>query len=112
MKKPILFVAVGLIAIWGAEGKLAPPKIEDYTYVCQKCGKTTHYPASELEPRSFIEECRKGCATLRELGLDAALDESVLCRHCVGAASLQHKHKYRVYRQQQPLNPVNPVNPV
>jgi hypothetical protein len=29
-----------------------------------------------------------------------------------GAASLQHKHKYRVYRQQQPLNPVNPVNPV
>ena len=29
-----------------------------------------------------------------------------------GAASLQYKHKYRVYRQQQPLNPVNPVNPV
>ena len=29
-----------------------------------------------------------------------------------GAASLQHKHKYRVYRQPQPLNPVNPVNPV
>ena len=29
-----------------------------------------------------------------------------------GAVSLQHKHKYRVYRQQQPLNPVNPVNPV
>ena len=29
-----------------------------------------------------------------------------------GTASLQHKHKYRVYRQQQPLNPVNPVNPV
>ena len=29
-----------------------------------------------------------------------------------GAASLQHKHKYRVYRQQQSLNPVNPVNPV
>ena len=29
-----------------------------------------------------------------------------------GAASLQHKHKYRVYRQQKPLNPVNPVNPV
>ena len=27
-----------------------------------------------------------------------------------GAASLQHKHKYRVYRQQKPLNPVNPVN--
>ena len=26
-----------------------------------------------------------------------------------GTASLQHKHKYRVYRQPQPLNPVNPV---
>ena len=29
-----------------------------------------------------------------------------------GASSLQHKHKYRVYRQPQALNPVNPVNPV
>jgi GxxExxY protein len=29
-----------------------------------------------------------------------------------GAHSLQHKHKYRVYRQPQALNPVNPVNPV
>lgn len=87
--RKILFAVIVLMAVWGAEGKLAPPKIEDYTYVCQKCGKTTHYPASELEPRSFIEECRKGCATLRELGLDAALDESVLCRHCVGAEKLK-----------------------
>ena len=30
----------------------------------------------------------------------------------VGATSLQHKHKYRVYRQPQANNPVNPVNPV
>ena len=29
-----------------------------------------------------------------------------------GAASLQRKHKYRLYRQPQALNPVNPVNPV
>ena len=87
--RKILFAVIVLMAVWGAEGKLAPPKIEDYTYVCQKCGKTTHYPASELEPRSFIEECRKGCATLRELGLDTALDESVLCRHCVGAEKLK-----------------------
>ena len=29
-----------------------------------------------------------------------------------GASSLQHKHKYRVYRQPQAFNPVNPVNPV
>ena len=26
--------------------------------------------------------------------------------------ALMVEHKYRVYRQQQPLNPVNPVNPV
>jgi hypothetical protein len=29
-----------------------------------------------------------------------------------GAISLQHKHKYRVYRDPNTLNPVNPVNPV
>jgi hypothetical protein len=29
-----------------------------------------------------------------------------------GATSLQHKHKYRVYRDHNTLNPVNPVNPV
>jgi hypothetical protein len=27
-----------------------------------------------------------------------------------GATSLQHKHKYRVYRDPNTLNPVNPVN--
>ena len=42
------------MAVWGAEGKLAPPKIEDYTYVCQKCGKTTHYRKS-TEPRTTVE---------------------------------------------------------
>ena len=85
----IVFAGVALMAVWDAEGKLAPPKIEDYTHVCQKCGKTTHYPTSEWEPRSFIVEYRKGCATLRELGLDVALDESVLCRHCVSAEKLR-----------------------
>ncbi len=85
----IVFAGVALVAAWCAEGKFAPPKLEDYTHVCQKCGKTTHYPTSEWEPRSFIVEYRKGCATLRELGLDVALDESVLCRHCVSAEKLR-----------------------
>ena len=89
LKRRMVFIAVAMMAILGAEGQLASTKIEDYTHVCQKCGKTTHYPTSELEPRSFIAECRKGCATLRELGLDAALDESVLCRHCVSAEKLK-----------------------
>ena len=88
MKKTMLFAAIALMAVWGAEGKLAPPKIEDYTYVCQKCGKTTHYRRS-TEPRTTVETLRKGCATLRELGLDVVLDESVLCRHCVSAEKLK-----------------------
>ena len=88
MKRQILFSAVALMVIWGAEGKLAPPKIEDYTHVCQKSGKTTHYQKS-TEPRTTVGTLRKGCAILRELGLDAALDESVLCRYCVSAEKLK-----------------------
>ena len=87
--RKILFVAIALMAVWGAEGKLAPPKIEDYTYVCQKCGKTTHYPKSYTEPRSTVEGLRDGCAKLRSFGLDITLDESVLCRHCVLADKLK-----------------------
>ena len=87
LTKAIFFLSLALAGV--VEAKLAPPKLEDYTHVCQKCGKTTHYPTSEWEPRSFIAEYRKGCATLRELGLDVALDESVLCRHCVSAEKLR-----------------------
>ena len=61
----MICVALVAVAIGGAEGKLAPPKIEDYTHFCRKCGKTTHYPTSGLGPRSFIAEYRKGCANLR-----------------------------------------------
>ena len=88
MKKKLLVAAMVLMVVWGAEGKLAPPKIEDYTHVCRKCGKTTHYRKS-AEPRTTVETLRKGCATLRELGLDVVLDESVLCRHCVSAEKLK-----------------------
>ena len=87
LTKAIFFLSLALAG--AVEAKLAPPKLEDYTHVCKKCGKTTHYPTSEWEPRSFIAEYRKGCATLRELGLDVALDESVLCRHCVSAEKLR-----------------------
>ena len=86
--RKILFAVIALMAVWGAEGKLAPPKIEDYTHVCQKCGKTTHYRRS-TEPRTTVETLRKGCVTLRELGLDVVLDESVLCRYCVSAEKLK-----------------------
>ena len=87
LTKTIFFLSLALAG--AVEAKLAPPKLEDYTHVCQKCGKTTHYPTSEWEPRSFIAEYRKGCATLRELGLDVALDESILCRYCISAEKLK-----------------------
>ncbi len=85
----MIFAALAAVAIWYAEGKLAPPKIEDYTHVCQKCGKVTHYPKSYTEPRSTVERLRDGCAKLRSLGLDITLDESVLCRHCVSSETLK-----------------------
>ena len=82
MKKLTKAIFVLTLAIAAAaEAKLAPPKLEDYTHVCKKCGGATHYPKSYTEPRSTVEGLRDGCAKLRSLGLDISLDESVLCRH-------------------------------
>ena len=89
MNMRMMLTVIGLMVVWGAEGKLAPPKIEDYTYVCKKCGGATHYPKSYTEPHSTVEGLRDGCAKLRSLGLDITLDESVLCRHCVSADKLK-----------------------
>ena len=89
MNMRMMLTVIGLMVVWGAEGKLAPPKIEDYTYVCKKCGGATHYPKSYTEPRSTVEGLRDGCAKLRSFGLDITLDESVLCRHCVLADKLK-----------------------
>ena len=83
----ILVSSLALAAV--AEAKLAPPKLEDYTHVCKKCGGATHYPKSYAEPRSTVEGLRDGCAKLRSLGLDITLDESVLCRHCIPADKLK-----------------------
>ena len=87
LTKAILVLTLAFAA--AAEAKLAPPKLEDYTYVCKKCGGATHYPKSYTEPRSTVEGLRAGCAKLRSLGLDITLDESVLCRHCVSADKLK-----------------------
>ncbi len=89
MNTKVMFAVIALTVVWGAEGKLAPPKLEGYTHVCKKCGGATHYPKSYTEPRSTVEGLRDGCAKLRSLGLDIALDESVLCRHCVSADKLK-----------------------
>ena len=90
MKKLTKAIFVLTLAIAAAaEAKLAPPKLEDYTHVCKKCGGATHYPKSYTEPRSTVEGLRDGCAKLRSIGLDITLDESVLCRHCVSADKLK-----------------------
>ena len=86
MNSKMVFAGIALMVVWGAEGKLAPPKTEDYTHECKKCGGATHYPKSYTEPRSTVEGLRDGCVKLRSLGLDITLDESVLCRDCVSAA--------------------------
>ena len=82
----ILTLIAAVAVVCGAEDKT---DIEDYTHVCQKCGKTTHYRGCCIEPRRVVEELRIGCETLRGLGLDIVLDESVLCRHCVSAEKLK-----------------------
>lgn len=87
LTKAILVSSLALAAV--AEAKLAPPKLEDYTHECKKCGGATHYPKSYTEPRSTVEGLRDGCAKLRSFGLDITLDESVLCRHCVLADKLK-----------------------
>ena len=84
-----IILVLTLVLAATAEAKLAPPKLEDYTHVCKKCGGTTHYPKSYTEPRSTVERLRDGCAKLRSLGLDITLDESVLCRHCIPADKLK-----------------------
>lgn len=59
MMKEMIVALVVAAMIGAAEGHKA--KIEDYTHVCQKCGKTTHYPVSKsLEPRTTVEKLRKG----------------------------------------------------
>ena len=87
LTKTIFFLFLALAGV--VEAKLAPPKLEDYTHVCKKCGGTTHYPKSYTEPRSTVGRLRDGCSKLRSLGLDVTLDESVLCRHCVSADKLK-----------------------
>ena len=98
----ILVSSLALAAV--AEAKLAPPKLEDYTHECKKCGGATHYPKSYTEPRSTVEGLRDGCVKLRSLGLDITLDESVLCRHCVSADKLKIPRFATVARRPEKSN--------
>ena len=42
MNSKMVFAGIALMVVWGAEGKLAPPKTEDCTREWKKCGGATH----------------------------------------------------------------------
>ena len=44
MNMRMMLDVIGLMAFLGAEGKLAPSKIEDYTHACRKCGACDALP--------------------------------------------------------------------
>ncbi len=57
--RKILFVAVALMAVWGAEGKLAPPKIEDYAARSAGRQRITESPPSRARrSRRFAKDAQ------------------------------------------------------
>ena len=61
---------------------VAMPRPEVFEYVCKKCGTHTVYPANTKRMANTLARYRYEAAKLKALGLDIALDESVLCQKC------------------------------
>ena len=66
----------------------AMPRPEVFEYVCKKCGTHTVYLKNTLRIGSVLARYREEAASLRALGLDIVLDESVLCSKCRSAKEL------------------------
>ena len=66
----------------------AAPRPETYEYVCKKCGTHTVYQKNTLRIGDALARYRAEAASLRALGLDIVLDESVLCSKCRSAKEL------------------------
>ena len=62
--------------------RMAMPQPERFEYVCKKCGMHTVYPMNTRRMANTLARFRDDAASLRALGLDIALDESVLCQKC------------------------------
>jgi hypothetical protein len=62
--------------------KMAMPQPERFEYVCKKCGTHTVYPENVNRMANTLARYRDDVAKLKALGLDIALDESVLCQKC------------------------------
>ena len=64
------------------------PKVGSFECICKKCGTHTVYPKNCRGMKNELARYRDGAASLRALGLDIRLDESVLCRKCHSAKEL------------------------
>ena len=61
---------------------VAVPQPERFEYVCKNCGMHTVYPRNNRRMANTLSRYRDDAASLRALGLNIALDESVLCQRC------------------------------
>ena len=64
------------------------PRPVGFEYVCRKCGAHTVYPKNTMQMANVLARRRDEAASLKALGLDIAVDESVLCQKCRSAEEL------------------------
>jgi hypothetical protein len=64
------------------------PRPAGFEYVCKKCGTHTVYPKNEKQMANVLARRRDEATSLRALGLDISVDESVLCQKCRSAKEL------------------------
>ena len=65
------------------------PESATFEYVCKKCGTHTVYPKNRKMMADSLDRYRDGAKSLKALGLDITLDESVLCKKCHSAKDLK-----------------------
>jgi hypothetical protein len=66
----------------------AMPRPAGFEYVCKKCGNHTVYLENTRQMANVLARRRDEATSLRALGLDIALDETVLCQKCKSAEEL------------------------
>ena len=64
------------------------PRAVGFEYVCKACGTHTVYPKNIRSMANVLARRRDEAANLKALGLDIAVDESVLCQKCKSAEEL------------------------
>ena len=64
------------------------PRPAGFEYVCKKCGNHTVYLENTRQMANVLARRRDEAASLKALGLDISVDESVLCQKCRSAKEL------------------------